>query len=648
VARTKQFIKLKENVPAVHVLHPLRNEKNERKLVEYVLDRLTDNKQFHDALTTRYAVIDLEMAGFLKSDVTDIETLELDRHAGGKKRIKEINPQLVAAQIGRGITYILSILFPDTGLYEAIATKDKQEVANAFVALMNEHAEKSGSFRHLVVFLINAFKYNLGCINVEWYKEFGNVISDQGGTVQVEPDKILWEGNKQTVVDMYNLYWDSHVHPCEVHKDGEFVAEVFMESLFAIRKAVDNQQIFGVNRWINDDTSMNAEGKTFFSRHPQIRKSEYNRDVNSDGTINWDVLLSPLTGRVGATGMNVGYEKISCYIRLYPKDFGLVSNRVKGRDTLEIWRVDIYQGKYVGNAEFINNAHGYLPYLFSMPNEDNLILQTRSVAEVLIPLQHFGSFLLSTHMEATIKNIWELIVYDSNIVDLSKVGNDVAARVPLKPNALGARDLDKVMKRFESKVDTRQSMTDFNMIIELMEFFLPTQALKQVADLQRATQHQSAATVQAAHRDLWKYAKIIDTQAMGPSRRIQHSNVLQYQQAISIPNPQYNPQPGGDPNDPANKALIEIQPTMFRNAGLEFTIGEGLKGLDKMSVVQLYKDLTNSVLQSREAINEFDVVKMINHLSTLMGDKTDLTQFRRPPAEMQARAEMQAQTAGKE
>jgi hypothetical protein len=147
-----------------------------------------------------------------------------------------------------------------------------------------------------------------------------------------------------------------------------------------------------------------------------------------------------------------------------------------------------------------------------------------------------------------------------------------------------------------------------------MQRILPTDILKQVAGLDRATQYQSAATVQGANRRNLKIARIIDTQALSHIRQIQLFNILQYQEKVEILSPE------GD--------LVEINPAEFRETKIEFAISEGLRGLDRLSMSIAIQEVLNTIIQSQQASQQIDVVALINYWTSFIGDKTDFSQFR--------------------
>ena len=618
-----RHLNVKEAELKVPASHPLRNVKNEEKLVSYVTDRMQVAKIMQGEIYQRNEWIDKRLAGFLY-EKDDQEEQRIRRRELRAPEPYNINPELAATQIGRGVTYLLSVFSPDSGMFEAIATNASQEVADAFVALMNNHAERQGYFRQLAIFLVNAFKYNLAACETEWEEEFGPEFNDQGGNVNIQRKRI-WHGNTIRAADMYNLYWDPSVDPVQLHTHGEFVGEASLHTRFSIKSMVERGELHNTERWV-DAVPMTPEANLWYNEPPIIRIPEGTRDTNPDGSINWRRVLVWNDSRPNTVGGM--HELLTFYVRLVPSEFGLANARDKSRKQLEIWRLTIANGKYLANAEQITNAHNRLPYNFARPVEDNLETQTKSIGEILLPLQTFGAFLLNTHMAATRRNIWNLTVYDPSMIDLRQINDDVAARIPVNPGGYG-KNISEIVKQFDSNIDTRQALQDFEKIVELMEFFFPTQMLRQVADLQRATQHQSAAVVQAGHRDLWKFAKVIDDQAFKGMRFIMHSNILQFQESLEIANPNPNPNDVDEQGQP--RKTITIDPSEFRKAGIEYTIGDGLKGLDKMTIIQHFKELLNAAIQTSANNPELDIPGMLDYWSSMIGIRVDLTQFRKAP-----------------
>lgn len=628
--------------PEVARGHPLKDDKQHDKLLEYCRERLNFGAQFRDNVIGRFEEIDRSLAGFLQLSKEDLER-ERDNLAGKSPKPTAMNVQFAFTQINRGVTFLLSVFSPEGGMFEALASGDNQRIANAITKRLNDDSIHSGYFRQLAIFFLCALKYNYGGLRIWWDEEYGPTLAAQPGggrEIDTNPNAPRWAGNRVKAIDVYNTLFDPSVSPIDVHRDGEFVGEASMHTIFRIKMMAEARQLYNINRFLNGGQfrtqTRGAGNVTYFKQPPAVRLSQHGNQLGS-GSTNWFNILSPYSQ--GQESVESGVELVSLYIRLLPKEFGLVGAR-EDRNLLEIWKITIANGQHIVNTQHMPNIHNWLPYVFSIPAEDNLALESKSIGEQLLPLQNFANFLLNTHMAATRKNIWDLIVYDPNIVDLASIGEDVAARVPMKNSAAG-KDIQKAMWKPDLRVDTSRTFDEVESVIELMEFIFPTRTVQQVASLERATTMQAAAVIQGSHRDLWRYAKITDDQAGQPARQIMYSNILQFADDIEVLGP--------------DGQMIAINAGQVIEAKIEFSIGEGLKSIDRLTVVQNLKEMINAIIQNKDALSEYDVPALINFWSSLFGVTQDLTRFTRaatgrgvPPtvqAEQQQAAAAQAEAA---
>ena len=170
------------------------------------------------------------------------------------------------------------------------------------------------------------------------------------------------------------------------------------------------------------------------------------------------------------------------------------------------------------------------------------------------------------------------------------------------------------MFQFNDAPDTQNTLTDVAAMDDLMQKVLPTDMLKQVASLERATKYQAAATVQGGNRRNLKIAKIINIQCFEGVRQMQMYNIFQFQESVEMLD--------------QNGKLTEIDPSKFRESGIESDISDGLKGLDRLMIIEHFKDVINMMLQSQLAMERIDIIAIIDYWTSLIGDKTDFTQFK--------------------
>ena len=568
-------------------------EKQHDKLVEHLIEKLDFGKVMRDNQADKFEVIDKAVYGYLVLDADDEKRRKDNEKGYGVKPTDAVLP-LTQVQIDDAITFLIEVLGVDNDMYGAIAAKDKQAVAVAFSSLMNEHASRFSHVVELNKFLFDAFKYNFGGMIPEWQIVKGNKVKNGIG-VGVETEYgTIYEGNKLTAIDAYNFFYDVSVPAVKLHSEGEFFATCEVFTKFKIKKMEADESIYGTGRFIED----NNYSIKYFREKPTIRS-----DRHSGNSSSW---LSTLSAGESKTS-TAGIELIKFYIWLSPKEFGLGNE-----ETQNIYRVTLANSKHVVRIQKMNNAHGLLPIGITMPWDDGFQEATKSYAEILVPLQTFASAQMNVHQKANRKALYGQTFYNKNVIDLDDNYDPVAAKVPV--NAPPDVDIRRAIHQIYDAPKTENTMRDVGQVIELMQQILPTDILKQVAGLERATQYQAASTVQGANRRNLKIAKIINAQGFSIVKHIQMYNILQYQQSMEVLTQE------GE--------LIQTNVNDFRDTKMEFAISEGLKGIDKLSMIINIKEVLNSILQSQQANQQINVVEVINYWTSMLGDKTDFSQFK--------------------
>jgi len=212
---------------------------------------------------------------------------------------------------------------------------------------------------------------------------------------------------------------------------------------------------------------------------------------------------------------------------------------------------------------------------------------------------------------------------------MKDLGDNVSGRMAALPTGFG-KDMTKAFAHFNNAPDTKETVEWIKGVTDLMEYILPTNILKQVTDLDRATTYQAAATVQGANRRSLKGAKIIDDQAMLRIRLMMVWNLLQFTTTIQL-------------LDPQTKQYVDTATAQFREKNLEFDTGEGIQGIDRLMIVHLLHDIINALLQSQEAQKQVDIVGLIDYWTKLFGLRIDINQFKFPQQQNPQIAQQQDQ-----
>lgn len=577
------------------------NRKNHDKLVEHIIDRMDWAKQIRDSLADKFEIIDRELAGHIVLDAED-EKRDRDNKRGFGPKPVDVNLPLTAVQLDEAVTVLLTVLAPDEGIYSATAPMEKQAIAKGFSSVMNKHAQTFGHYAQYAKFLFAALKYNFSPIGVEWTRILGNkVVNGATQLPEVQID-LLRDGNELTAFSPYNFFYDISVSPLALPTHGEFFATVELQTPFRIRKMGLDEELFGVERY----AEIQAGGHKYYREPPTVSPT-----ISSGVTTpNWFQILS---GESYGSQMGKATELLHFTCWINPREFGLLRGKEKPlRDgELQIWRFTLADNQHIASAVHLSNAHAMLPCAIAMPWDDELGLNAKSYAEMLIPYQRFSSFQLNIHQRAARKALYGVTFYNKSKAPLFENADPVAAKIPVN----NVDDVNKLVKQFRDVPDTSNTLRDIEAMDTLMQKILPTDLLKQVTDLERATRYQAAATVQGANRRNLKIAKIVDSQCLTHIRSMQMYNIFQYQQAMEI-------------IDPQTGSLVNVDPAQFRDAGLEFEISDGLRGLDKLAIIEGIKDVLSVIAQSAQANETINIVEVINYWTGLMGDKTDFSQFR--------------------
>jgi hypothetical protein len=336
------------------------------------------------------------------------------------------------------------------------------------------------------------------------------------------------------------------------------------------------------------------------------------------GDDNWLSILS----EVPTYAQGSGFELLKMYIRLNPMDHNLlpptVQNRTE-RNRYEIWRFTILNDKYIIDATHMNNIHGYIPLFMGAVNDDSMRESAKSVAEILLPLQDFASFLMNTHVKATRKNIWGLTAYDPSAIDLSEIPEgEVAAQIPLKAAAWG-KDIRSFIWQNSNSLDTKQTMQDLEAVMGIVSQFFPTQSLpSQIASIDRAVDSQVAAVQQGANRRMQKTARLLDDTLFRPLRFSFYYNIVQYQ-------------PDGEEITDFYGKPVKIDLAQLRQTDLPFIIGQGLKALDKQAAASALQQIIFAIIQNPVVAGQIDLLGLIDYWTSMIDIQIDMRQFHLKP-----------------
>ncbi|MCK5506720.1 MAG: hypothetical protein KAJ10_16260, partial [Thermodesulfovibrionia bacterium] len=387
------------------------SEKNHEDLRQYLIARLEFGDQQRKNQIDKFTIIDRELAGYLIREQEDDERARDNRLGYGPKPVDN-NWGLVVAQLDEAVTFLITVLAPDEGIYNAVAPVDKQAIAKGLSVLMNKHAEQYNHYPELVRGIFNALKYNFAPWLVEWEQTMGSKVNNnvQTNMAEVSENEVIFEGNSHNALDPYNFIYDISVAPDKLPTDGEFFATIDMVTEFRIKQEAAKQRIFGLERFIK--TNM---GKVWYEEKPEIRGEGF-----TSRETNWVSLLQMTPGN---RSMGKGFEKVTMRCWVPAAKFGLATKKrgtTVAQIPMQIWQFTMMGDKHIVFAEELKNAHGMLPCVITTPVDDGLFPDSKSHAETLIPAQQFSSYQLNVHQRAQRKALIGLTIFNERVLPMLK------------------------------------------------------------------------------------------------------------------------------------------------------------------------------------------------------------------------------------
>jgi hypothetical protein len=586
--------------------HPLVNADMHDRLLLYLQQRLYAGKYARDSRLDRLCQIDKQVAGWMSLSKEDRDRQAKNQETG-RPVPTEINLPLVFVHLDDMMTYFAQTFAPSQGMFYQTGKPQEQQPAKQIVTLMNNHAIYAGYYREVLLGLYSILKYNIGGYKVNWSKDSGPKLTKNGNGDDILQTTTVWQGNRLEAIDMYNFLPDPSIHPTKLHCDGEFAAQAFVRSKYWLQRKAALGLYYNLESLLREDQGVNQW--VYYVSPPK----QANLEADESGGTNWKAVLSENT----TTNAGPNYELVEITINLNPTEWGLVTAKDRAtRDRYETWKFTICNNNKIISTQYLNNIHGFLPFFFGLLNDDVMSTSSKSVAEILTPLQTFASSLINTHIKSNRKNLWGTTFYDPSMFDMEQVKEgDVAGRVKMKAQSWG-RDIRTGIFKETTPLDTKQTMVDLESVMGIVDKFFPTQSLpSQIASIDRAIDSQVAAVQQGANKRQQKAARLLDETVFRFVRFAMYYNIIQYQPDAE------------EVTDYYSGNTVKISLDQLRQTDLPFIIGQGLKAIDRQAAAKAMQSIIFALIQAPQAQQGINLLAMIDFWSSMIDIDIDMTQF---------------------
>jgi hypothetical protein len=622
-------------MPVAPALPTLLSIKTQQALCEF---QLQCYGQYNQNWDIRNQMREIDRAYQREADFTaEQAAAKRANRTGDKTKFQNITIPIVLPQVEASTTYQSSVFLTGIPLFGVAASPAYEDEAMQMETLIDNQATRGGWVRELTMFFRDGAKYNISALEVSWEREVTfspeTDLSITSGKAGGKAKETIWEGNTVKRWDMYNTFFDTRVAPAELYKRGEFVGRTELLSRIALKQfiatlpeaRVDNLRAAFESNGAAPATTGGTSGMMNYYI-PQINPRAMINPI-AGGGFNW-AAWAELSGANNERPIayNNMYDLTTMYVRILPSDFAIKGS---GYNTPQVWKLIFVNHKVLIYAERQTNAHGYLPVLMGQPNEDGLNLQTKSLAENVLPIQDITSALSNSNMAARRRAISDRTLYDPSRITEANINNvNPSAKIPVRPAAYG-KPLNEAVYPFPFRDDQFQfvdaQIKSYSAMANMISGQNPVRQGQFVKG--NKTQSEFDSVMNNANGRDQLTAIGYEAQVFTPLKEMLKINNLQYQGGVSLFN--------------RNKQqMVDIDPVALRKAVMEFKISDGIAPTDKLMDVESNMVALQTISSSPQIGAAYNIAPLFSYFMKLRG--AHIKEFEKSP-EQQAYESAQAQ-----
>jgi hypothetical protein len=565
-------------------------------------------------LSSRYKDFPMEEVRDRLEKIDKAIQLESDlRNKGRKDYFEDTEIPTVRSPISKLGNFLIDT-FVGTRIFEAVSS-DPANAAGVkqFNTVLGENSRSSNWPREFILVMRDIAKYPYAAISCNWEAEeilsivdnIGSASATAGGaTVESVPR----QGNVMKRKDLYNTFYDTSVPVNEVHSKGEFSASISRISQIALFQLITRLKING-GKVMNELGIWDKAGTTpnHYYR-PNVKPLYDNEQATSGWSAFFEIAPKNGTSKMRTLGKGARYEHIELNARIIPSMFGM---KVPAADKLQIWKFHIVNWDTIIFAERQSNAHSYLPDVYAQITEEGIDTQSKSMAELLVPIQNLSTHIHDAHLMGLKRNLVDRAIYDSQRINRADIdSDDPVGKIPVRPSMLkGSRLQDAYYPIPFSDSAAGSRFNELGFLSQLGDktvgFNQPQQGQFQKGN---KTLGEFNEVMNNADDDLRTFAKLVESTMMMPVKTIVKTNVLQFQAPESV-------------TDEEGQST-KVNPVEIRRTAMQFKLADGLVDKSQLLDLPTANSLLQLVLQVPQLQQKYDVNKLIDHIMNGVGFDT--------------------------
>lgn len=372
----------------------------------------------------RFLVVDKYLAR--ESDrAVDRRKARLRARTQDKTKIYPNEVPIIYTKVETALGFFSQTYLEGFPIFVAVTSRDKQEVAKMFHALITRDQQQYKWVKNLTQLFRDGLKYNFMAVHTGWDKRFITEGPTQETDAPAPTQKIEQEGNALVRLDPYNTFYDRSVHPTDVAAEGMYVGYIESKSFIATKQMLHR---------LNDEHKIRRNLQDALSKEtgavdsPLYYTPEILSLMGGTGETDWSEFFGMThdQGRSNATGR---YNVAHLYVRIIPKDYGVVAPRQGAPSVFRLM--------------FINDVLVYVeplatsvfPIKLGQLFDEGFGMQTKSFAENLIELQDEATSLKAARSAGIRRGTQDRALYDPTRINKRDIDNpNPVSKIPVKMN----------------------------------------------------------------------------------------------------------------------------------------------------------------------------------------------------------------------
>ncbi len=602
-----------EKLP-IELLHPKKQKLRHDTVLKYLKDRIAYSERKMATFYARWGINEMKLQAYISLKDQDALLKERVNNKGMPPAAVKIMVPSTWAAVSTISTYLLHTFCGRRPIFQVAAYQGQAaQAAQAMEAYLQYNADHIRLTRQINQHIWDGQTYGVGIFRTAWKTEkamrttvskaaprLEMGLQTEGELTRTRELRTVFQGTDVLSIDPYCFFPDPRVPMAEVNRKGEFVSWRTFEGRHDLMKLA----VQGKLHYVEYAGDMPGDSTSAASRRGlRVGSTENPREQTAFG---------------GKSFVQV--DQGTYWV--IPKELGIGEGT-----TPELWLFTVLNKNVIVQAEKLDNDHGMHPVAISEPLSTGYGFGQLSTCDMHGDFQDTLSWLVNSHIDnvrASLNNMWIVDPSMIEIEDMKKPGPGKFIR--LKQSAIG-RDVRSAINQFAVADVTRGHFSDFDNFMRIAD------TISGVSDNLRGINmlggRKSATEVRI-------------TSESGTSRLAAQARLISSQSLIDLVDQMsLNAQQYLD-NEFSLHVLgansVHISPETLVG-DFHFAVHDGTLPLDKVAILDIWKELFGGIAQDQELRQQFDIVKIFEYLAKLSGAE-ELDSFRRMPQPGQGAAGM--------